>query len=187
MYETITEVGNMIDTAIPGFSVLGTGVDFGGAHITDYINAAIGGLSIISGIGTAIQGIASGNAFASLNPRDWNTWNGQGTGFAGITSGGGKSLVAVGGAGGDIASTEISSAKSSAAKQQGYDEASTEPPDKDTDDIFAEIHTLAEYFFGENRKPILVDINPDTMPTLPVSIDDITVDMMGIFSTTGGL
>ena len=187
LYETITEFGNMIDTAIPGFSVLGTGVDFGGAHITDYINAAIGGLSIISGIGTAIQGIASGNAFANLNPRDWNTWNGQGTGFAGITSGGGKSLVAVGGAGGDIASTEISSAKSSAAKQQGYDEASTEPPDKDTDDIFAEIHTLAEYFFGENRKPILVDINPDTVPKLPVSLDDITVDMMGIFSTTGGL
>ena len=177
----------MIDTAIPGFSVLGTGVDWGGAHITDYINAAIGGLSIISGIGTAIQGLASGNAFASLNPKDWNTWNGQGTGFAGVTGGTGKSLVAVGGASGDIASTELSSAKSSAMKQQGYDEASAEPPDKDTDDIFSEIHTLYECFFGENRKPILVDINPDTMPTIPVSLDDITVDMMGIFSTTGGL
>ena len=174
LYEIITDMGQVIDTAIPFITAAGFGMDLH-AKVTDLIQAGLGGLSVISGIGTLISGLSNGAAFTNLDESLWNTTglSASGTGLGGIGTGGGSgtSRKAVAG-GGDIAGMEVTDAQRSALGTQGYDEGATKAPEKNTDDVFYEIESLhAEItkllneinsnLFGTNgqRKPILVDIN----------------------------
>jgi len=167
-----------MDVKIPGIMAAGFGIDFAGNKITDFIRAGIGGISIISGIGTLINGLTSGNAFTNLSSDWWDTTGlvTSGTSLSGISgTGRGSSLAVSGGAGEDITKSELQSASSSAKEMQGMDESAGTPPEHDTDDIYEKIEELSLYleiikndvhemkdsFFGANQKSILVKIaNP---------------------------
>ena len=164
----------MIDFEIPSVGVLGNFLSFNGAKISDIINAGIGGFGLISGIATVINALGGHSAFTNLSESVWNTWGPSGTGFAGVTGGAGRSLVYTGGAAGDITRSEYTDAASSATKTLGYDEGATKAGEKNVDDVWKELNELRNKMFGENREAILVDINPDTLPILPVNIEQIS-------------
>lgn len=173
IYSTIKDFTGLIDFSLPTVGVLGNYISFEGTKLSDIINAGIGGLSIISGIGTLVNGLMSGNTL-SIAESLWNTWGSSGTGFAGISGGAGRSLVYTGGAASDIAGSEYTEASSNATKTMGYDEGAARASDKNVDDVWTELSELRKNMFGDNRKAILVDINPDTLPVLPVDVQQIT-------------
>ena len=59
----------------------------------------------------------------------------------------------------------------------GYDEGAGAAGNKDIDDIWTELSELRKSMFGESRKPILVDINPDTLPIIPVDVESFTASL----------